>query len=242
MNRWSAKTSTFKKGVYIYIGALVLLTAIGLSILWAFLSSYQLSLPETLANKVLGGMTEEKWKELLTEDIYGSPFSKREEDVNTAYNTYIKDKELKLRRNVLESTDNKQMFKIVGDGIELCTMSLVKKENGSFGMARWANEGEKLLETFLDAVNPKTELYVPKDSSFTVKGVSADLKGEPCANPLSTAFEKTDETGFVKYLFRAPCGKAEIKASLNGDKLKAKETDKGAFVCDLNGERIEQIF
>ena len=40
MNRWSAKTSTFKKGVYIYIGALVLLTAIGLSILWAFLFSF----------------------------------------------------------------------------------------------------------------------------------------------------------------------------------------------------------
>lgn len=234
------KTSVFKKGVYIYLGVLAVLIAVLLAILWAFLSSYQQSLPETVANEILGGMDEEEWKTILAQGVYGSPFSKKEEDVNFAYNTFIKDKELKLRRNVLESTDSKQIFKIVSEGMELCSISLSQTDSGAFGMARWATEDETLAESFLEQVNPQTLLYLPKDGSFTVNGVSASLEGEACANPLSTPFEKKDETLFVKYAFRSPCGGGEIKASLNGKELKAVKNDGGAVVCDLNGDRIEQ--
>ena len=234
MNEYNKKTNLFKKGMYIYLAILAVLVIAGLSVLWAFLSSYQESLPETAANR-FADMSEEEWKTLLGEGIYGSPFSNREADVDTAY------KELKIKRSVRDSNDDLQIFKIMSDKTELCIISLAKTKGGSFGMTRWLKSKEELAQSFLEDINPQTELFVPKNSTFTVNGTSAKIEGKPSESPFSTVFEKADDKGFVKYTFRAPCGGKEVKAFLNGAELACTIGDNGAYLYDLAGERIKQV-
>lgn len=236
----NGKTTAFKKGMLIYIGVLVLLIVASQIVLWEFLSSYQQSLPETVANRFAKNANEDYWKSFLTENIHGSPFSAKEADVQIAYDAYIKGKELKVRRSALESKDGYQVFKISGNDLELCSITLKQTADGSFGMARWETEKEEASEALLDAVNPLLTLFIPKDGSFTVNGASAEVKGEVTESPYLTAFESKEEKGFTKYTFRAPCEKQDIAVKSGDEVLKLSENKDGTYIFDLPGERIDQ--
>lgn len=233
------KSTVFKKGMLVYGAVLLFLAVISQIVLWAFLSSYQKSLTETAANSFLKKVDEAYWKELLTDNIYGSPFSDKESDVNAAYDTYIKDKELKARRSALESKDGYQVFKIKSEDAEICTLFLKEDAKGSFGMARWETEKAELVSGFLDMVNAPVTLYLPKEATFTVNGASVAVDGEETESPYATAFENKGKS-FLKHIFRVPCGKQEMVAAINGVSLPLSESKKGVYVFDLPGERIEQ--
>lgn len=233
------RNTAFKKGLLIYGAVLLFLVVVSQIVLWAFLSSYQKSLPETAANSFLKKADETYWKGLLTESIYGSPYSDKTADVNSAYDTYFKDKALKVRRSALESKEGYQVFKIRSDDVELGSLYLKETDDGSFGMARWKTEKLSLASAFLDKVNAPITLYLPKGAVFTVNGVSSAGKGEETESPYVTVFENKGKN-FEKHLFRLPCGKQEIAASMDGSSLPLSENENGVYIFDLSGERIEQ--
>ena len=233
------KNLTFKKGMLIYIGVLVLLLLVSQIVLWSFLSSYQESLPETTAREYLDSVDEETWKKLLTESIYGSPFSDKTTDVVNAYNTLIKDKSLKIRRSSVDSKEECQVFKIYGDDVELCKITLTPRGNGSFGMARWGMEKKELSSGLLERVNPELTVFLPSGAGFEVNDKYAELEGELTQSPYITPFEKEGES-FVKYTFRAPCDKTNVRAKSDGKELKLAENDGNTYIFDAIGGRIDQ--
>lgn len=228
----------FKKALLIYVGVLVLLIAVGLGVLWAFLSSYQQGLPITEANRFVEKATEEHWKKLLTDSLYGSPFSNSVSDVDGAYDTYIKDKKLTVRRSTLESKDGVEVFKVKSGDVELCSLRLIEKGNGSFGMKRWKTEEEQISALFLAEINPEKTLIVPKGAKITFDGAYADIKGETVKSPNASVFEKTGD--FVKHTFRLPFGKNAVQVVLDDKALTAEETQSGYLFYDIAGDRITQ--
>lgn len=238
VKEWFKSLSTFKKGILIYSGVLVVLVLISQIVLWTFLSSYQQSLYDSFANNYVKNAKAEYWKSFLSDNIYGSDYSTAEQDVDTAYNMLFKDKKLTCRRSVLESKDEYQVFKVSNGNTDICNLVIEEKGSGAFGMARWKVTRVDALEECLESVNPMLNVVVPEGSSFALSGQSVTTGGEKTENPLATPFETEGVPAFVKYSLRAPCGDWTINASYDNTPLSLKQQDGNVYVFDTPGERF----
>jgi len=234
---WFKSLNSFKKGILIYSGVLVVLVLISQIVLWAFLSSYQQSLYDSFANNYTKNAKPDYWRSFLAENIYGSDYSTAEQDVDTAYDMLFKDKKLVCRRSVLESKDNYQVFKVSNGNTDICNLVIEKKGSGAFGMARWKVTRVDALEDCLESINPLLNVMVPEGSSFAVSGKDVTTGAEKTENPLATPFETEGVPSFVKYSFRAPCGDWTINASYESTPLSLKQHDNNIYVFDTPGER-----
>ncbi len=228
----------FKKALLIYSGVLVLLTAVGLGVLWAFLSSYQQSLPETVASSFVKKTDEEHWKSLLSSALYGSPFSDVSAEVDSVYNAYVRDNKLTVRRSTLESKNGVEVFKVKSGDTVLFSLSFTESGSGSFGMKRWKNCGQQVSEAFLEEINPEKQIIIPLGAKVTVDGVYADIKGETVKSPNASVFEKSGD--FVKYAFRLPFGETDVQVTFEENALDYNSLQDGCLFYDLTGDRITQ--
>lgn len=226
---FSTKGKAFKKGMLIYICVLAVLLIASQVVLWTFLDSYQKAQCEDAAEKYIASLDDKKWTKLLLENIIGSDYKAKEIDAQNAYNTFVKGKNIICRRSAGESTSENTVIKVSASGTSICNLTLIESVKGAYNMPRWSVTALSFDATFLDKVNPLTEVYLPTESTLTIdeKNVST-LKGKLCASPLSGEFESS-LMNYRRYEFRAPCGECDISALSENEKLNCQKLENGAL-------------
>lgn len=231
--------STYQKGIIIYSFVLILIILSCITVVWTFLASYQKGQSETCANAYVNSISEEKWKELITQKIHGSEFRNKRDDVEIAYELYVSGKNFNCRRSPTESKGDNNVYKVSVDGVTICSLDVIKDGKGVFNMPRWAVKNFSISDEFADAINPETTVYIPNGAELCVNGTEVKADSfEVCISPFATELEHEIEKSFLSFTFRAPCGDYRVEAAKDGTTLSKTELKDGIIGFDTADDKL----
>ena len=135
------KSSKFGIGLLIYSASLVLVMVIAVSVLCAFLASFERNRPDRIAQEYIDTLDKQTVKALMSQ-WGGGEF----ENADTLYNSSVfsKGQELKFRKKADEYTAQKPVYYITVDANRVGQFSLVPNGDDSFGITKWRSEGTEL--------------------------------------------------------------------------------------------------
>lgn len=167
------KSSKFGIGLLIYSASLVLVMVIAVSVLCAFLASFERNRPDRIAQEYIDTLDKQTVKALMSQ-WGGGEF----ENADTLYNSSVfsEGKELKFRKKADEYTAQKPVYYITVDANRVGQFSLVPNGDDSFGITKWRSEGTEL---YAAEILPDPKVYTvkaPTGASLTVNGVAVSQK------------------------------------------------------------------
>jgi len=172
------RRSRFVPGLLIFSAVILLVMAVGLTVFWKYLESYELSQPEHAVESFLSSVDDDYWREgiLSASRIHPTVFEQNPEQEleEEFYLNAVLGGELDWRRMTSEYTDEVPVYVLRAGEIDFCRLELGEGGDVGFGFSGWKVTEARLLEEFLDRPTLTVEITAPLDSTVTINGVEAD--------------------------------------------------------------------
>jgi len=170
-----SKLNRFWKIYLISVLSAVCLVAVGLSVFYAFIDSYEKSQPEYAVQTYANELSEKTLSELVM-DALPEELSVYEshKDLNSYYMLALDKLEgqFTVRKDYKNYSSAKPVFNIIKDSVPIVSLTLTLGEDGAFGMKRWKTESVcALLENWTSPAQDYT-FYVPVNAALTINNVA----------------------------------------------------------------------
>ena len=168
----------FLKRLGIYAGVLVVLAAIVLTVLWQFLTSYELSRPERAMDQFFATTNQEYWitqfSSILNPNL--SEFETEEDYFDTLYEKFFKGATFSYTPSS-QYTDESPKYTVRSNGTTIATVCLKEDPNGKvgFGLNSWFVEAIYAVD-FMSGSEETVVVTAPSTSKVTLNGIELDEK------------------------------------------------------------------
>ncbi len=167
------KTSKFGIGLLIYAASLALIMVIAVSVLCAFLASFERNRPDRMAQEYVDTLDEQSLKTLMSKWESGE-FETA--DILFDASVFAEKDELKFRKKADEYTAQKPVYYITAGNARVGQFSLVPDGDDSFGITKWKADGAELYENELLPDPVTYTVNVPTGATVEVNGVTVSEK------------------------------------------------------------------
>ena len=165
------KRTSFWRGLLLFCGIFLALVAAGLCVLWAYLSAYETSRPQTAIARYMETITgrELALKDKNTYKIFDRNLQNEEDYLTFANNALYK---ISYAKNTKLSNEEKQVYMILSGGRSVGNVILTVQEKDVFGFGHWSVTEENIDISFL--MEKPVVLTVPDDYLIYANGVLLD--------------------------------------------------------------------
>ncbi len=167
------KTSKFGIGLLIYAASLIVVCAVAIAVLCAFLASFERNRPDRTAQEFIDTLDTKALKELMGQ-WESSEFETA--DILFDESVFAENSELNFRKKADEYTAQKPVYYVTAGTVRVGRFELLPDGKDSFGITKWKTGGTELFE---NEILPDPQIYtvkVPAGASVTVNGVTASEK------------------------------------------------------------------
>lgn len=160
----------------IYAGALVVLAAITLAVIWSFLGAYELSRPERAMDQFFATTDEEYWITQFTSHLNPnlSQFESKENYFSILYEKFFKDAIFSYTPSS-QYTDDEPKYTVRSNGTTIATVALKQNPNEKvgFGLKAWYVDTIYAVD-FMAGNEETVVITVPATSKVTLNGIELD--------------------------------------------------------------------
>ena len=201
----------FLKRLGIYAGVLVVLAAIVLTVLWQFLTSYELSRPERAMDQFFATTNQEYWitqfSSILNPNL--SEFETEEDYFDTLYEKFFKGATFSYTPSS-QYTDESPKYTVRSNGTTIATVCLKEDPNGKvgFGLNSWFVEAIYAVD-FMSGSEETVVVTAPSTSKVTFPGAGISVMATSEANIAyqtkllgvqTISYDKVNQLRHVRYL------------------------------------------
>ena len=167
------KTSKFGIGLLIYAASLTAVMIIAVSVLCAFLASFERNRPDRMAQEYVDTLDEQAVKSLMSKWESGE-FETA--DILYGASIFAEKNELDFRKKADEYTAQKPVYYITAGTVRVGSFSLVPGGDDSFGITKWKAAETELFESEILPDPKEYTVNVPQGAIVEVNGVTVSEK------------------------------------------------------------------